>query len=223
LIVKKHTTLPEAIKYPLAFVILMWVAHIVKVVGGFNWNIYGIHPRDPDGVFGIIMSPLLHSGFKHLSSNTIPLFLMFTLIALFYPKVAKISFVAIYLLTGVTVWFFGRDVYHIGASGVVYGLISFVFWSGVFRKNIRSVFLSMIIVFLYSGYIAGVFPGKPGISWESHLLGALVGVLVAFVVRNIKEDHEIEDQRKEQYTEHYVERFYFDRDIFEKNKAEDEY
>ena len=221
MIKRKHTTLSEAIKYPFAFVILMWSVHIVKVVGGFNWDIYGIHPREPDGLIGIIMSPMLHSGFQHLFSNTIPLFLMFTLIALFYPKVAKISFISIYLLTGISVWFFGRHVYHIGASGVVYGLISFVFWSGVFRKNIRSVFLSLAIVFLYSGYVAGVLPGKPNISWESHLLGALVGVLVAFIVRNIKEDHEIEDQRKEQYTEHHVESFYFDRDIFHDKKTEE--
>lgn len=201
----------------------MWVMHIIKVVGGFNWDIYGIYPRDPDGVVGIIMAPLLHGGFKHLSSNTIPLFLMFTLISLFYPKVSKISFIAIYLITGISVWFFGRSVYHIGASGVVYGLISFVFWSGIFRKNIKSVILSIVIVFLYSGYVVGVLPGQPGISWESHLLGALAGVLVAFVVRNIKENHEIEDQRKEQYSEHYIENYFFERDVFDENKSiEDE-
>jgi len=211
---RKHPTLKDAIRYPIGFIVLMWVAHIIKIVGGFNWDIYGVHPREADGLAGILASPLLHSGFKHLSSNTIPLFLMFTLIMLFYPKVSKISFVAIYILTGVAVWFFGRSVYHIGASGVVYGLISFVFWSGIFRKNFKSVILSIVIIFLYSGYIAGVFPGKPGISWESHLLGALVGVLVAFVVRKVKEEHEIEDQRREMYTENYEENYFFDRDIF---------
>ncbi len=212
----KHTTLKQAIKYPLFFVFLMWSLHIIKVLGGFHWNIYGIHPREADGLIGILMSPLLHSGFKHLMSNTIPLFLMFTLISLFYSKVAKVSFIAIYLLTGISVWFFGRHVYHIGASGVVYGLISFVFWSGIFRKNFKSVILTIIIIFLYSGYIAGVFPGQEGISWESHLLGAIVGMLVAFIVRNVQEQHEIDDIRRENMrVDNYEENYFFDRDVFE--------
>ena len=212
----KHTTLKQAVKYPLFFVFLMWSLHIIKVLGGFNWNIYGIHPREADGLIGILMSPLLHSGFKHLLSNTIPLFLMFTLISLFYSKVAKVTFIAIYLLTGISVWFLGRHVYHIGASGVVYGLISFVFWSGIFRKNFKSVILTIIIIFLYSGYIAGVFPGQEGISWESHLLGAIVGMLVAFIVRNVREQHEIDDIRRENMrVDNYEENYFFDRDIFE--------
>ena len=138
---------------------------------------------------------------------------------LFYSKVAKMSFVAIYVLTGIAVWFLGRDVIHIGASGVVYGLISFVFWSGIFRKNFKSVVLTIIIIFFYSGYIAGVFPGKPGISWESHLLGAVVGMLVSFVVRNVSEQHEIEDRRREEYAkeydDNYEEKHFFERDVFE--------
>lgn len=214
---RKHATLKEAMKFPIVFVIVMWSVHIIKILGGFNWDIYGIYPREPEGLYGIIMSPLLHSGFKHLSSNTIPLFLMFTLISLFYSKVAKVSFVAIYLLTGIAVWFFGRHVHHIGASGVVYGLISFVFWSGIFRKNFKSVILTIIIIFLYSGYIAGVFPGQEGISWESHLLGAFVGALVAFIVRNVAEQHEIDDRRREMHVEHYEEQYFFDRDIFDNN------
>jgi len=212
---RKNTTLRQAIRYPVYFVILMWSVHIIKVFGGFNWDVYGIHPREADGLIGILMSPLLHSGFKHLMSNTIPLFLMFTLISLFYSKVAKISFLAIYLLTGISVWFFGRHVYHIGASGVVYGLISFVFWSGIFRKNFKSVILTLIIIFLYSGYIAGVFPGQEGISWESHLLGAIVGMLVAFIVRNVQEQHEIDDIKREQHIDNYEESYFFDRNIFD--------
>ncbi len=212
---RNNITLKEAIKPAAFFVIIMWIAHIVKVVGGFDWNIYGILPREKEGLYGVIASPLLHSGFNHLASNSVPMFLMFTLIMLFYTRVAKVSFVAIYLITGLSVWFFGRPVYHIGASGVVYGLISFVFWSGVFRKNFRSVVLSIVIIFLYSGYIAGVFPGKPGISWESHLLGAITGMLVAFSVRNVREKHEIEDRNRYDSEEEYQETYYFDRDVFE--------
>ena len=212
----KYVTLRQAIRFPLIFVGLMWLVHIVKMLGHFDWNKYGIHPKEADGLAGIILSPLLHSNFQHLFSNSIPMFLMLTLIMLFYSKVAKVSFLAIYILTGVSVWFFGRPVYHIGASGVVYGLISFVFWSGVFRKNFRSIILSVVMVFLYSGYIAGVFPGKPGISWESHLLGALVGVLVAYVVRNVEEEHEKHDKKREMDNEDfYEEKYFLDRDVFD--------
>ncbi|HHH52191.1 MAG TPA: rhomboid family intramembrane serine protease [Bacteroidetes bacterium] len=212
---KRYTTLKDALKFPLIFTGLIWALHIIKIAGHFDWNKYGIHPRESDGLIGIIAAPLLHSSFQHLFSNTIPLFLMMTLIGLFYTRVSKISFFAIYLLTGISVWFFGRPVYHIGASGVVYGLISFVFWSGVFRKNFRAIILSVVIVFLYSGYIAGVFPGKPGISWESHLLGALVGILVAFIVRDVEEPHERDDRIKESLSDDdYEESYFFDRDVF---------
>ncbi len=214
----KHVTLKQAVKLPLLFTGFMWLVHIVKVIGHFNWNKYGVHPREIDGLPGILLAPLLHSNFQHLFSNSIPLFLMMTLIMLFYSRVAKISIITIYILTGVTVWFFARPVYHIGASGVVYGLISFVFWSGVFRKNFRSIILSIVIVFLYSGYIEGVFPGKPGISWESHLLGAIVGVFVAFLVRNVEEEHEKADRKRElEHDEPYEEKYFFDRDIFNIN------
>lgn len=199
---------------PFMFVALMWLAHIIKISGNFRWNIYGIFPREIEGLVGIVASPLLHSGFKHLFSNSLPLFFMLTLIFLFYRRVSTISFIMIYLVTGLAVWLFGRPVYHIGASGIVYGLISFVFWSGVFRKNLRSIVLSLVIVIMYSGYVEGILPGEPGISWESHLLGAVVGAGVAFMVRNIRDAHEYEEKPSYDYDEQ-EEKYFFDRDVFD--------
>ena len=212
------TTLKQAIKPPLVFVALMWVAHIIKITGNFRWNVYGIYPREVEGLMGVLAAPLLHSGFQHLFSNTLPLFFMMTLIFLFYKRVSMASFIMIYLITGLTVWLFGRPVYHIGASGVVYGLISFVFWSGVFRKNLKSIVLSLVIVIMYSGYIEGILPGEPGISWESHLIGAIVGAGVAFMVRNIRDEHEYEE--KPSYNDdEQEEKYFFDREVFdEKNR-----
>ena len=210
----KPVTLKDALKFPVTLVGLMWVLHIIKELFHLNWNIYGILPREISGLVGILASPFLHGSFKHLLSNSIPLFLMLTLIMLFYGKIAKLSFFLIYFLTGLLVWLFARHVYHIGASGVVYGLISFVFWSGVFRKNFKSVILSIIIVFLYSGYVAGVLPGQEGISWESHLLGALSGMFVSFILRNVKEDHELEDMNDDFLYDDNKEEYFFDRDIF---------
>lgn len=213
--IRKVVTLKEALRIPIIFVGTMWLLHIIKIAGSFNWNIFGIYPRKIDGILGIFAAPFLHGDFEHLFSNSIPMFFMLTLINLFYYRVAKVSFVMIYLLTGLFVWIFGRGVYHIGASGVVYGLISFVFWSGVFRRNFKSIVLSLIIIILYSGYIEGVLPVKEGISWESHLLGALSGVLVAYMVKNSKGEHEIEEAPSYE-NDKLEEKYFFDRDIFDK-------
>lgn len=211
--IRRVITLKEALRTPVIFVGLMWILHIMKIAGSFNWNIFGIYPRKVDGIMGIFAAPFLHSDFEHLFSNSIPMFFMLTLINLFYYRVAKISLLMIYMLTGLSVWLFGREVYHIGASGVVYGLISFVFWSGVFRRNFKSIILSLIIIILYSGYIEGVLPLKEGISWESHLLGALAGVLVAFLLRHSKGEHEI-DEPPSYENDKIEEKYFFDRDIF---------
>jgi len=137
----------------------------------------------------------------------------------FYRKVAFSSIFLIYLLTGIGVWAFGRaHVFHIGASGVVYGLVSFVFWTGIFRRNLKSVVLALMVTILYSGYFLGILPNQEGISWESHLIGGIVGILVAFLFKNSieidehKEDPWLNEDEKPDY--------FLPRDIFEKTKEE---
>lgn len=140
----------------------------------------------------------------------------------FYKRIAWQAFSMIYLLTGVAVWGLGRgDVVHVGASGVVYGLVAFVFWSGIFRRNIKSIILALIVLMYYGSMFVGIFPGKEGISWESHLLGALAGIFAAFWYKNKKENDEAppryswEDEAPAQ-----DDTFFLDRDVFEKTKAE---
>lgn len=198
-------------------VALIWIIHIVKILGNFQWNYFGIYPRKLDGLVGIVAAPLLHADFQHLFSNSLPLFIILVIIYLFYNRVATLAFISVYFLTGLAVWSFGRQVYHIGASGVVYGLISFVFWSGLFRKNFKSVVISLVIILLYSGYLGGIVPGKEGISWESHLLGAIVGMVIAFLLRHVIEDHEKEPPTSYE-NEIQEERYFFDRDIFEEKR-----
>jgi len=131
----------------------------------------------------------------------------------------------IYVLTGVAVWLFARSggisspgVVHIGASGVVYGLVSFVFWTGLFRRNVKSIILALIMVFLYSGLIIGVVPSEPGISWESHLFGGVVGIIIAFLMRDAREDDEEEEDpwKDEQPSDEY----FLPRDTFEETMLE---
>jgi membrane associated rhomboid family serine protease len=145
----------------------------------------GLLPRNTTGLLGIVTAPLIHGDFSHLISNTFPLIVLGWIILFFYPKVSFFLFIFIYLVTGLLVWIFARQVYHIGASGIVYGFVSFLFFSGLFRKDNTSITLALIITFLYGGIVWGMLPGMKGISWESHLLGAVTGLIAAFLFRKV--------------------------------------
>ncbi|NJL76973.1 MAG: rhomboid family intramembrane serine protease [Saprospiraceae bacterium] len=160
--------------------------------------------------------------FTHLLSNSIPLFVLSVIILFFYRKVALSSFLILYLVTGLTVWIFARgNTYHIGASGVVYGLVSFVFWMGIFRRSVKAIILALIVTVLYSGMFLGVLPNQEGISWESHLLGGLVGIFAAYW---FKDDLEPDDEKPTYSWENepeLLERpFFLNRDAFDKKKSE---
>ncbi|MCH9029654.1 MAG: rhomboid family intramembrane serine protease [Bacteroidetes bacterium] len=145
----------------------------------------GIFPRNLFGILGIVTGPVIHANFSHLLSNTIPLMILGWAIFYFYPKASYKAFLFVYILTGVFVWLFARQVFHIGASGIVYGFVSFLFFSGIFRKDNKSIAIGLIITFLYGGIIWGVLPGQKGISWESHLFGGIAGVITAFIFKNV--------------------------------------
>ena len=170
---------------PLTFPILLWVIYLVTYLFEIYPYKLGILPRNLSGIIGVFTSPLIHGGFSHLISNTAPLIFMGLGIFYFYPKVAYKVFTIIYFGSGVLVWFFGREVYHIGASGIIYGFVSFLFFSGIFRKDNRSIALALVVIFLYGGLIWGVLPVEKGVSWESHLFGAIVGLISAFIFRKV--------------------------------------
>lgn len=181
-----------------------------------DFSDWGIFPREWDGIFGIIAAPYIHSDFQHLASNSVPLVVLTTIMMFFYSRVAIPSYFIIQFLTGFAVWLFARPSYHIGASGIVYGLVAFVFWSGVFRRNMRSIVLALIVVILYSGYFHGIVPNKEGVSWESHLFGGLVGIFTAFLFKDIKETgDEVHDPWAD---EEEPSRYFLPRDTFEKTK-----
>lgn len=108
----------------------------------------------------------------------------------FYRKIFFQSLGLIYVMTGALVWVFGRDAYHVGASGVIYGLLAFLVVAGFMRKNVKLIALSIIVAVIYGGLIYGVLPGQEGISWESHLFGAISGAIVAYLFRNKKMETE---------------------------------
>ncbi|MDP4192196.1 MAG: rhomboid family intramembrane serine protease [Bacteroidota bacterium] len=168
---------------PLAFVVLMWIIKLLEVIFSIDLGRFGIYPKTSQGLIGIITAPLVHADFNHLLSNSLPLLLLGTGLIYFY-KSASFKIIAyIYLFTGTAVWLFARQSYHIGASGIVYGLASFLFFSGLIRRDTRSIALSLIVTFLYGGIIWGLLPLKNGISWESHLAGAVSGILASVIFR----------------------------------------
>lgn len=170
---------------PLLFPVVLWVVHLLSLLFNEDLSKLGLLPRNLVGLLGIFTSPLIHADFSHLISNTIPLIILGWIIFSFYPKVSYILFLFIYFVTGMLVWIFARQVFHIGASGVVYGFVSFLFFSGIFRRDNKSISLALVITFLYGGLVWGMIPGWKGISWESHLFGAITGLVAAYLFRKI--------------------------------------
>ena len=209
----------SVIQFPSYLVLSLWVIHLIKISGAIYMGNYGLLPREFSGFIGIFTAPFIHGSLEHLVSNSVPLFVMTLIIVFFYRRIAYQSMLLIYFLTGLAVWSFARgNVIHIGASGVVYGLVSFVFWTGIFRRNLKSIMLALIITILYSGLFLGVLPNQRGISWESHLFGGLVGILVAYWMKDRKEkDEEPDDPWK---GEEGHDEFFLPRDAFEETILE---
>jgi membrane associated rhomboid family serine protease len=169
--------------YPILFILLLWGIKLFEVGRNISLYQYGLYPRKISGLLGILTSPLLHVDFPHLISNTLPLLVLGPIIFYFYRSIAFQVFFWVYIMTGVWVWAAGRDSYHIGASGIIYGFITFLFFSGVFRKDTRLLALSLFVTFLYGGAVWGILPLQNGISWESHMLGSLAGLITAYNFR----------------------------------------
>lgn len=170
---------------PFLAVVLIWFVYFIEIQFGFNFNKYGVYPKSAQGLRGIFLSPLIHSNFRHLFNNSVPLFVMLGCLYYFYREIATKVLIIGMLLTGLLTWSFARPSYHIGASGVVYMLVSFIFFSGVLRKYYRLVALSLVVVFLYGSMIWYIFPVEERISWEGHLSGFVVGFGFAFIFRKL--------------------------------------
>jgi len=170
---------------PLLFPVVIWTVQILSLLLNEDLSKLGLLRRNLVGFRGISTPPLIHADFSHLISNTIPLIILGWIIFSFYPKVSYMLFLFIYFFTGLLVWIFARQVFHIGASGVVYGFVSFLFFSGIFRRDNASIALALVITLLYGGLVWGMIPGWKGISWESHLFGAITGLVAAYLFRKI--------------------------------------
>ena len=174
---------PSIVGYPLLFVLFIWFVYWVEIQFGFNFNKFGILPRSFEGLQGIVFFHFIHSDTNHLINNSIPLLILLSSLLLFYREVGVKVLLIGGLLTGLFTWFIGRPAYHIGASGLVYLLFSFICFSGIIKKHFRLVALSLIIIFTYGSMVWYVLPIKEGMSWEGHLSGFVIGLLFAFYYR----------------------------------------
>lgn len=178
--------LRRSIYLALSFVSLIWCIKIVEFTFSYDFGNFGILPRTLSGSLGIITGPLIHGDVYHLLTNTFPVIVLMVSIFYFYDKIATTVFLLIYFMTGFWVWLIARDAYHIGASGLVYGLMSFMLVSGFVRKNPQSLAISLIILLLYgTSFFTGIMPSTDTrISWESHLMGAVAGVFCAIYFKS---------------------------------------
>ncbi len=200
----------------------MWVGFLLQSLPFFKTAQWGIIPRYTESLRGIVTAPFMHGGWSHIISNSAPMVVLCLMLFYFYRKIAWASYILMHVLCGAAVWGLARgSSVHIGASGVIYGLVAFIFWNGIFRRDLKSIILLLIVTVLYSGMLYGVVPNQPGISWESHLFGGIVGILVAYIMRryDIKEHDDLELQTSQPLSEGEKE-YYFENDVFEKRLSE---
>lgn len=184
--------------YPVLFMGICWIVFITDQLFSLQLFNYGVLPRTVKGLRGILFSPFLHANLEHILSNTLPILILGALVFYFYKRIARQAVIWIWLISGLWLWIGGRNsedhpTLHAGASILIYGLATFLFFSGVFRRNLRLMIVSALVVFLYGSIMWGVLPLKSDMSWEGHLSGALAGVLVAYSYRK-------EGPQKRRYT-----------------------
>ena len=169
----------------LSFALFLWAVKFAEYFGGLDFTQFGIYPRRAGGLAGVLFAPLIHGSFAHLFANTAPIIVIGTMLLYGYPRAAKVLLPVVYLGGGLAVWLFAREAYHIGASGLAFGMLFFVFTVGALRWERRTIALSLVVFFLYGGMIWGVLPVARDVSFESHLSGALLGIVLAFLLRRL--------------------------------------
>ncbi len=174
-----------ALKVSLCFVVLLWVVALLDWGLGLELTRFGVDPSSLSGLAGVLVAPLLHGDFPHLISNSLPLLVLATGMLYLYPQSSFKVIPAVYLGPGFAVWLFGRPLLHIGASGLIYGLAIYILISGVIRRDTRAVSASMLVFFLYGTLLWGLLPSHSSISWETHLIAALIGLVLAVFFRRL--------------------------------------
>jgi membrane associated rhomboid family serine protease len=182
------TGLKDNLKISFYLIIFLWILHLLDfIVPIVDLNSYGIHPRKPDGIIGIFLAPFLHANIMHLLGNSLALFVLLFFSLQYSRILLAFAVLIIIIFGGFGTWLLGgENTNHIGASGIVYGLIAYLLFNGFFRKEWKAILISLIIALLYSGQLIGLLSFREGISWESHIFGFIGGIVAAYLVRGRK-------------------------------------
>lgn len=173
----------HALWFPALFVAVLWLVKGVEVLTDTDLSEFGLYPLNIKGLRGILFAPFIHGSWEHLLNNSIPVFLLTLSLFYFYREISFKVFLLLFFIHNFWLWFFGRGAYHIGASGMIYGLGAFLFVSGIIRKNTHLLAISLLVAFLYGSMVWGIFPLDETISWEGHLTGMVAGIILAFYYR----------------------------------------
>jgi len=191
----------KVLAIPLYTVLFLWIVLWADNRFNLHFRNFGIFPLTPKGLIGIIFSPFIHGDIAHLAHNSLPLFIMLMTLLYFYKEIAFKVIWQGTLILGLITWLIARPAYHIGASGVIYLLVSFIFFSGVLSKNYRLIAVSLIVIFLYGSLVWYMFPIKEKMSWEGHLSGFIAGIILAVKYRSVLPQPEKYNWEKENYLE----------------------
>ena len=188
--------------FPGLFIFILGLMALLEKGFGADWHRWGIYPRAIEGLWGILTSPLIHSGVRHLFSNSVSLMILSWCLFYFYKETGFAVAPVLWILSGVLTWCIGREAWHIGASGLIYALSFFLFFSGIFRKYIPLMAVSLLVVFLYGSTLWNMFPIAeiidPSISWEGHLSGAISGLICAGIFRKYGPQKPVEPEDLEE-------------------------
>ena len=173
----------NALVYPVLFILFIGLIHLIQYVFEIKFTHYGVYPRKIKGLIGIITSPLIHGSFSHLFNNSIPILILGSTLFYFYKEIAFKVSVWVYIMVGAWTRVYAREAYHIGASGLLYGLFSFLLVSGFIRRSTQLIALSFAVIFLYGSLVWGIFPIDVKVSFEGHLWGFVAGIILALYYR----------------------------------------
>ena len=181
----KHFRFTNALlALPLFFVLLLWFVYWLEIRFDYDFVENGIYPRTLNGLQGVLFSPFIHSDLDHLYNNSVPLLILLAALQFFYPKQTMGVLGFGILLSGSITWLIGRPSFHIGASGLIYVLFSFIFFKGLLTKYFRLIALSLTVIMIYGGMVWYVFPKvDEAISWEGHLGGFITGCILAVMYK----------------------------------------
>jgi membrane associated rhomboid family serine protease len=190
--------------FPVFFLFVIWALKIFEITMDLSLVEGGVYPRRISGLKGILFSPTIHGDWKHLLDNSLPAFFLSLALFYFYRDIAYRIWLLIYFIGGILLWAVGREAYHIGASGLIYGLATFLFLSGVIRKVRSLMAISLLVVFWYGGMVWGLLPFDYEVSFEAHITGAVSGIILAILYRDqgpVPERSPLLDEEEEEENE----------------------